>query len=307
VKTDANGIHEWNATFGGPDSDFPGSMILSSDGGYVLAGGSDSFNGSWLVKTNTTGHHLWNTTFEGMAFPNSLIQTLDGGFVLAGERGDYPNTDFLLLKTDANGNHEWNVSFGGLEWDVATSVIQLADGSFLLAGVTRSFGALGSDCWLIKTNSTGHHLWNQTYGNLSDEEVQSLIQTADGGLLLAIISQDLTADTDVWLLKTDSTGEREWDEFFGSGFGENVVSSVLQLSDGSFILAGGTEAKDGRVMDMWLFKIRVIEETATTTTPTTTTTTTATTTTAAGNPGFDLEVLVISLGLIFFISRKRRL
>jgi hypothetical protein len=158
VKTDANGQLEWNKTFGGTSWDYEVRAVQTADGGIVLGGSTSSYGAGdsdfWLVKTDASGQAEWNKTFGGAEgdFASSLIQTADGGYALAGSthlyRVDDDDFDFWLVKTDASGQAEWNKTFGGENDDVANSMIQTADGGYVLAGST------GDDIWLIKLNES---------------------------------------------------------------------------------------------------------------------------------------------------------
>ncbi|MFX0122470.1 MAG: hypothetical protein ACFFAE_02450 [Candidatus Hodarchaeota archaeon] len=159
VKTDVNGQHEWNATFGGTGRDSGRVVIQSDDGGFALAGYTETHGAGgrnmWLVITDGFGQLKWNTTY-GRSLNDeawSVIPTADGGYILAGDTMAYitGDDDVWLVKTDAIGQPEWNVTFGGIGIDYGWSVIQTADGSFILAGSTTSYGAGESDMWLIKT------------------------------------------------------------------------------------------------------------------------------------------------------------
>jgi len=107
VKTDANGNIEWNKTYGGAGSDRAYSLVETSDGGYALAGVSNSFGGFWLVKTDAYGNMEWNQTYGGAEdeLAYSLIVTSDGGFAIAGETSSFGagDSDFWLIKTDEYG------------------------------------------------------------------------------------------------------------------------------------------------------------------------------------------------------------
>jgi len=262
VKTDAMGQAEWNSTFGGTGSDRAYSLIQTSDGGFVLAGDTWSYDaGSYdmvLVKTDANGQHEWNTTFGGTGYDSaySLLQTSDGGFVLAGCAWSYGagSTDMWLVKTNAMGQAEWNSTFGGTSSDEAHSLIQTSDGGFVLAGCTRSYGAGSTDMWLVKTDAMGQAEWNSTFGGTSSDEAYSLIQTSDGGFALAGRTRSYGAgSTDMWLVKTDANGQHEWNTTFG-GTGDDSAYSFLQTSDGGFVLAGCTWSYGAHSTDMWLVK-----------------------------------------------------
>ena len=164
VKTNSTGHAEWNNTFGGRSADEAHSLIQTSDGGFALAGYTESYGAGsgdfQLVKTDANGQHAWNNTFGGSYedHAHSLIQTFDGGFALAGSTRPYSMGwyDFWLVKTDTNGQHAWNNTFGGRYDEEAYSLIQTSDGGFALAGSTSG------DIWLIKTDASGQNKMDST-------------------------------------------------------------------------------------------------------------------------------------------------
>jgi len=252
----------WSKTFGGEDSDWAFSVIQTSDGGYALAGYTGSYGAGgedfWLVQTDSAGNEEWNKTFGGedsdWAF--SVIQTSDGGYALAGYTGSYGagGEDFWLVKTDSAGNEEWNKTFGGENSDWARSVIQTSDGGYALAGYTESYGAGGEDFWLVKTDSAGNEEWNKTFGGENSDWARSVIQTSGGGYALAGITESYGAGgVDFWLVKTDSSGNEEWNKTFG-GEDPDWALSVIQTSDGGYALAGVTESYGAGGFDFWLVK-----------------------------------------------------
>jgi len=213
VKTDSEGNVQWNKTYGGTDDDRGRSMVQTADGGYALAGYTGSFGAGnadfWLVKVDSSGNHQWNKTYGGPDIDEaySVIETFDGGYALAGYTHSYGAGayDFWLVKTDANGNMQWDETYGGTNWDEAYSVVQTSDGGYAIAGYTRSFGAGGTDFWLVKTESTGYMQWNKTFGGVLDDASFSLIQTVDGGYTLAGYTRsDGAGQSDFWLVKTSA-------------------------------------------------------------------------------------------------------
>jgi len=208
VKTDENGIVQWNQTYGGSSNEIANSLIHTNDGGFVLAGWTNSFGADpdmWLVKTDENGIVQWNQTYGGSEseIANSLIQTSDGGFVLAGGTNSFgADPDMWLVKTDENGIVQWNQTYGGSGSEIANSIIQARDGGFILAGRTDSFGVGTTDMWLVKTDENGIVQWNQTYGGSIDEIANSIIQTSDGGFVLAGWTNSFGAGpSDMWLVK----------------------------------------------------------------------------------------------------------
>jgi hypothetical protein len=184
-------------------------MIQTADGGYALTGWTFSYgagNGDfWLVKTDATGQVEWNRTYGGHELSehaSDLVQTVDGGYALVGViYSKYWETDddTCLIKTDANGLPEWNHTFGEEDWDYGLRVIQTADGGFALAGNTKN-GSMSAhrDMWLVKSNERGDIQWECTYGGNGSEIAWDLLQTLDGGYVLAGLTDSFgTGDYDI--------------------------------------------------------------------------------------------------------------
>ena len=261
VKTDSTGNMQWNKTYGGTQGETAYSVIQTFDGGYALAGMatiSIDDKDFWLVKTDSAGNMQWNKTYGGAGYEEaySVVQTFDGGYALAG----YNSTGFGLppdlqwVKTDSAGNMQWIRTYGGAEWDFAYSVVQTFDGGYALAGGTRSYGAGSWDMWLIKTDAAGNVQLNKTYGGAPDDCAYSVAQTFDGGYAIAgyTVSYSVGMD-DFWLVKTDSTGNMQWNQTYGGTPGETAYS-VIQTFDGGYALAG-TAAISIDDEDFWLVKV----------------------------------------------------
>ena len=256
VKTDNNGNKLWDKTFGGTGYDNGYSIIQTADGGFVLLGTtapSGTNNAAvWLIKTDINGNKLWDKTFGGVVYDQgySLIQSADGGFAIAGYTTSYGvGGDVWLIKTDSNGNKLWDKTFGGAAMDKGNSIIQLKDGGFVITGSTESYGAGKSDVWLIKTDSNGNKLWDKTFGDTGFDFGNSVIQSSDGGFVIA----GLTVSADLWLIKTDSNGNKLWDKTFGGAYADEAYS-ILQSGDGGFVITGETNPPTFRGYDVWLIK-----------------------------------------------------
>lgn len=191
----------------------------------------------------------------------AVLQTSDGGYIIAGYKqnwGDSYDTDAWLIKTDANGNKEWDKVFGGIYDDFFYSMVQTSDGGYALAGGTRSFGAGGTDFWLVKTDANGNMEWSKTYGQESNEWANSVIQTNDGKYVLAgQYYSDTQYGYQFRLIKTDASGEQEWIRTSGGPYNKTAVAkSVIQTSDGQYAVLGtagsGMEVTGD---DFWLVKV----------------------------------------------------
>jgi hypothetical protein len=195
---------------------------------------------------------LWTKSIGGSNndwIGKSIIQTADGGFIMTGLYGGGNSADVWLVKTTALGDTLWTKTFGGSNDDVGSDLVKTSDGGYLIAGTTESFGAGKADIWLIKTDASGNELWNKTFGGSAAEDGASVEQTSDGGYIITG-STDTVANgwTDVWLIKTDASGEIIWEKSYG-GTDDDHGHSVQQTTDGGYIIAGENDN-----LGAWLVK-----------------------------------------------------
>jgi predicted secreted protein len=268
VKTDSTGNMQWNQTYGGVDFDGTMCVIQTNDGGYAIAGFTRSFGAGnydfWLVKVDSAGNMQWNQTYGGAGYDMaySAIQTSDGGYAIAGFTDSYGagGYDFWLVKTDSTGNLQWNQTYGGASADRALSMMPTSDGGYAIAGTTSSFGAGDSDFWLVKTDSLGTMEWNHTYGGMQAETASSLVQARDGGYALLGDTNSFGAGGyDYWLVKTDSSGNMQWNQTYGGSL-TDFGSTVVQTVDGGYAMAGYSNyyvTPSYAENDFWLVKVCV--------------------------------------------------
>ena len=192
---------------------------------------------SFICLVSAAPDTKWIFAFDGGIDDEvyCVVETNNGGFALAGITNsfDEDNYDFWLIKTDSNGEEQWNMTYGGFEDDIAMSMVMTDDGYVLGGSIKEKSDDLwldnNDDVWLVKTNSEGIMLWNQTYGGSEYERAKSLAATSDGGYILGCETRSFGAGgADFWLIKTDSYGVMEWNMTYGgeeSEYGGSLVVS----------------------------------------------------------------------------------
>jgi uncharacterized delta-60 repeat protein len=163
LKLDGQGNVQWQKTYGGPEHDGATAIAPTSDGGYVVTGGTESFGAGdwdiWVLKLDEQGNVKWQKTYGGTDkdVATSIIPTSDGGYVAAGGTQSFRVGDrnIWVLKLDGRGDVQWEKTYGGPESDEATAIVLTSDGDYVMAGTTDSFGAREKDFWVLKLGADG--------------------------------------------------------------------------------------------------------------------------------------------------------
>ncbi len=293
IKLDSSGNLEWQKCYGGSADDFAYFIQQITDGGYIIAGWTESNDGDvfgnhgfidyWIIKLDSSGNLEWQKCYGGsnLDYAHSIQQTTDEGYIVAGYTfsndgdvtGNHGSADCWIIKLDSSGNLEWQKCYGGSDWDDACSIQQTTDGGYIVAGCTYSNDGDvsgnhgGKDYWITKLNSTGNLAWQKCYGGNQSDDAYSIQQTPDGGYIMAGYTFSNDGDVssnhgqcDYWIIKLNSLGNLEWQKCYG-GSGFDVERSIQQTTDGGYIVAGYTYSIDGDVSgnhggkDYWIVKL----------------------------------------------------
>jgi len=263
IKTDTAGNLIWGKTFGGENDDGGWSVQKTSDGGYIIAGSTNSFGAGdvdmYLLKTDEYGNFLWDKTFGDTSrsdYARSVVQTADGGYIIAGltisfGTGTY---DVYLVKTDEYGNLLWEKTFGGSNTDMGFSVKQTKDGGYIIGGNSLSFGSGDYDFYLIKTDSFGNLVWQRNLGGTKNDFGRAVIEDANGDYIIAGFTNSFgNGEYDIYICKYDTAGNIIWEKTYGMSGGDWCYS-IQKTDDNGFILAGFTNSTGAGEADVYLVK-----------------------------------------------------
>ncbi len=292
---------KWNTVGGGTvtlngNADEGSSIKATADGGFIVAGSSNSVDGDiaggnkggvdiWVVKTNSTGTILWQKSFGGTNEDrcNSIALTSDGGYILTGytystneditlNKGQ---SDVWVVKLSSTGTMQWQKTYGGKQVDAGRSIVPSADG-YLIAGYTFSndgdvTGFKGqSDVWIIKVDNNGVLQWQKCLGGNNLDLANSIDATTDGNFIVAGYTYSNNGDVsgnkgqqDVWVVKINASGIIQWQKTYG-GTSNEVANIIQPTADGGYIFSGGTTSNNVEVsgnrggLDVWVVKINSI-------------------------------------------------
>lgn len=218
LKVDSLGNFKWSYNYGGQETDWGESVVVTHDSSYAIGGYTNSFgNGGfdfYAVRADKDGTPIWEKTYGGSDWDraHSIVQLADSGFVLVGETYSFGNgnSDIYMVRTDKSGDTIWTRTYGGTESDYANAVI-LDDDSLVVVGGTESFGAGMTDGIILKYHIDGTLGWTKLAGMDKDDYFTS-ISVHPGGDYAIGGSRDYDhfsncdCGNDFWVYRIDPTG-----------------------------------------------------------------------------------------------------
>jgi hypothetical protein len=254
-KMDDKGDLDWQKSMGSTGQDKLRCVLLTNDGGYLLAGSSES---KLLPKKGETEKEFLDGDKKSIS------------------RGQ---SDFWIIKLNAKGGEEWQKTIGGSGQDELTCAVRTKDGGFVIGGSSSSdasgeknkdsYG--GMDYWVIKLDNEGKILWQQSFGGQYNDELRCISLAKDGGFILGGSSnssdtgnktQKNLGENDYWLIKLDKNGNEQWQRTLG-GKGDDQLNAVLTSFDGNYIIGGNSNSESGddkkssneSGTDFWVLKL----------------------------------------------------
>ncbi len=258
VRLDAEGNVPWQYSLGGEDFDELLGVAQTPDGGFILAGYTYSAGAGgsdlWLVRMSAAGGVLWQRAYggpfyEGLSYTLQVRPTSDGGFVVASAGGGpdpygMDGSDIWVLKVDSGGNPLWARSYGGPGVELGFCVRETANGQYLIAGTTTSFGAGGTDFWILRLNESGAPVWQRAIGGPGEDWAYWIEEASSGDVLVAGTTDSFGAGAmDWWVMRLRSNGRAIWQRTYGGPDDDWVYAmQCRETPDGGLVAGGSTRS-----------------------------------------------------------------
>ncbi|MBC7695366.1 MAG: T9SS type A sorting domain-containing protein [Burkholderiales bacterium] len=214
IKIDPSGNVIWNKTYGGSANDHGCIVKQCSDGGYIMLGQTYSYgigNGdAWLVKMNSNGDTTWTKTFGGSQNDEGVSLAVNSDdsftFLIRDSSTAGKDIDIRVVKTSSTGNVMWNKVYGGSQKDTPKMIQHTSDGGYVIAGISRSFGWINPDMYVLKLTNSGDTTWTRHFGGANHEHCYAVRELSDGSYIAVGKSASYGPDIDPILLKINSNG-----------------------------------------------------------------------------------------------------
>ncbi len=262
---------EWQASFGdNNDKNWGYCASQTSDGGYIMVGAADfdttgDYN-AWLIKTDALGNMLWSKEFGDYFIDEAYVvkEISNGGYIIAGMSTQFGwSGEGWLIRMDASGNVIWNKGYhpaqGGSQsqWDYIYDVWETADGGFITVGQAGQNVNLIQG-WIMKVNSSGNRIWENTFGCQYWDRLFSVYPTPDGAYIAAgdrhfSYNGGTTYKHDGWLVKFNASGDTLWTRNYGSK-DHDIFRNVMTNDAGEIIVVGQREPTEFGGYEAWIVK-----------------------------------------------------
>lgn len=271
IKINAIGDTLWTKTYGGTRNDYGNAIKQTNDGGYIIAGSTQSFltgidsGNVYLIKTDSLGNVKWTKSFGSNLTTGSynttdaysISETSDKGFIICGYTNAFgePVGDAFLAKTDSVGNIVFTKTYGGKGVDWANSVIITNDGGYMITGaISTDSTSANQDVYLIKTNALGDTLFTASFGGNGEDLGQDIMQTLYGDYLITGYTGSFGAGgNDAFLIKTNTLGDTIFTKLYG-GASNDQINGIYPYTDGTIGMVGMTDSYVATTIAMFLIK-----------------------------------------------------
>jgi Secretion system C-terminal sorting domain/Domain of unknown function (DUF5122) beta-propeller len=254
ITANAQGV--FKRTYGAADGFNEGnSVVQTPDTGFIIVGALSGFGGGTsdvlVIKTDKNGIQQWIKPigWANVDVGKNIKATADGNYIICGYTNSWGNGgyDVLLVKINPMGDVLWSKTYGGADWDFGYNVCSTADGGFIIAGETYSFGAGNNDFYILKTDAAGTIEWERTLGTTRNDVGRSVVQTYDGTYLVVGYTTQITntANNDLYFARLNAQGDTLWTKrksLVGDDYAFDVAVTNV---DSSYYIVGYTNSFTG--------------------------------------------------------------
>ncbi|MEM3511512.1 MAG: hypothetical protein QXW47_11175 [Candidatus Jordarchaeales archaeon] len=263
LKLDPNGDPTWQKAYGGTYGDSAFRVAVDGQGNIIVVGETWSFGAGgsdvWVLKLNASGNVIWQKGYgrESNDYAWGVAVDSQGNIIVAGGTESFGagGSDVWILKLDPNGDPTWQKTYGGASNECALDVAFDVQGNIIVSGYTYSFGAGGSDVWVLKLDPNGEPIWQKTYGGVNDDYASGVTVDAQGNIIVAGgTSSSGAGGWNVWVLKLNSSGDTIWQKTYGEAE-TDVAYDVTVNAQGNIIVSGYTYSFGAKEKDIWVLKL----------------------------------------------------
>jgi hypothetical protein len=259
----ANAQGVFKRTFGATTGFNEGnSVVQMPDTGFLMVGAMSGFGGGasdiMMIKTDKNGVQQWLKPFgwANIEVGKNIKATNDGNYVICGYTNSFGagGYDVLLVKITPTGETIWARTYGGADWDFGYTVCPTADGGYIVAGETYSFGLGQNDFYVVKTDADGVMQWQKTIGTPLADVGRSVVQTYDGTYVVVGYTTQVsnTNNNDVFFTRLDAQGDTLWTKR-QNPVGDDYAFDVAQIpTDSSYCIVGHTNSFSGPLFDPYI-------------------------------------------------------
>jgi hypothetical protein len=270
LKLDPSGKKTWTHTFNKSEYYSKNYIIMTRDGGFIVAGSMSGTNSSpssvwdvYILKTDSEGKELWAGFFRGEDndFASSVSETEDGGYIISGTTESYVNgrgPHSFLLKMTESGNKEWFTTYENGPGNEKPTVIQTPDGGYLLLAdsLPNTPDQRYQDLFLVRTDYQGNELWNKTISGVGNTGDKLLMQDAES---IAVVTGSLAVSEpekthEIIILNFNMDGIEKRNRTFS--IGKPLDLQDISVAKGGYFIAGiVSEGENLQKKDLTVIKV----------------------------------------------------
>jgi hypothetical protein len=250
----------WGHIIGGSGCDTGQAVAVTSDGGYIVAGYTDSYivgeSRIYLIRLDEDGDTLWTDTHGSVPLQAfDIIQTSDGNYLVTGHEPGSGGGDVFCMKINEDGSVLWENTYGGTGSDIGFAAAPTADGGGLVCGWTVADSTGSKNVYIVRIDGNGDTLWTRNYGGAEDDFGTALCPVDNGGFVVTGWTESYGGGSDdIYLLRLDDNGDTLWTRTYGDQ-NQDYGEGVIQNHEGNYMVCGVIQDADEAMSRIFLFQV----------------------------------------------------